>query len=559
MAPPSPITPRSGRAKALRGFPGDRARRALPAALLLASLAAGSVGAVQAYQAQRSHHDMAQALLREYGSFAAFLYLNHLDALFYAHLKQTLGTLGAAVEAGAEPRAALTAALGAPRKAETCPECYPSIAGSWAFYMELPGAEAPIIAGAPTLDAEVVDAYVGAVTAHAREKFRPWLGVAVVHVGAGSEERLLAYSRFGRAAGDTVVFGAELDPSEVKNLAATPFKLADLLPPSMSNGRSNEKLLAVRVLSESGVPLFESAPSALMEPMAEEDIYPMLGGGRIQASVLPEAADLLIIGGLPRNRLPILLTVFGIAGLLALLAAAQMRKEEAFARQRADFVASVSHELRTPLAQLRLFIETLQLGRAHTEEQKVWALGTIDRETRRLTQLVENILHFSRAERGLGGLEMEPADLSVECRDAAASFLPLLRSGQAELVCAVPPGLTAEVHRDSFRQVLLNLLDNAVKYGPAGQTITIRGSRARTAVHIAVEDQGPGVPPAERDLIWDPFRRGASATGSVATGSGIGLSVVREIVLAHRGRAWVEEVPGGGARFVVELPVGEER
>jgi len=338
---------------------------------------------------------------------------------------------------------------------------------------------------------------------------------------------------------------------------ATPFLLADLLPPSMSNGRSNGQLLAVRVLSATGVPLFESDPSAPMEHMVEEEIYPMLGGGRIQASVLPKAAEFLIIGGLPRNRVPMLLTVFGLAGLLALLAAAQMRKEDEFSRQRADFVASVSHELRTPLAQVRLFTETLQLGRAHTEEQKEWALRTIDRETRRLTQLVENVLHFSRAERGLGWLELEPADLSAECRDAVASFLPLLRTGQAQLVCAVPEGLRAGVHRDSFRQVLLNLLDNAVKYGPTGQTITVGGSRTRSAVRLTVEDQGPGVPREERELIWGAFRRGASATGSVTAGSGIGLSVVREIMRAHRGRAWVEDGPGSGARFVVELPAAE--
>jgi signal transduction histidine kinase len=555
--PLSILTTRSERARAFWRARRYRVRRALPATLLLASVAAAGVGAVQAYQAQRSHHVVAKALLREYGSFAAFLYLNHLDALFYGHLKATLGPLQPASPPGTAPGTALSAALAAPRKVDPWCDCYPSIAGTWAFHLRFSAGDEPLVVGSPKPDPARTDEYLEAVSANARTKYRPGLGIAVVPVASGREERLLAYTRIESPNGDTAVSGVELDPAAVKRIMATPFQLADLLPPSMSNGRSNEKLLVVRIISAGGTKLFDSDPSAPMDHAVEERIYPMLGGGTIQASVLPKAADWLIIGGLPRNRLPILLTVFGLAGLLALLAAAQMRKEDEFSRLRSDFVASVSHELRTPLAQVRLFVETLRLGRAHTEEQKEWALGTIDRETHRLTQLVENILHFSRAERGLGTLELEPADLSAECREAAASFLPLLRAGQAELACSVPPGLTAGVHRDSFRQVLLNLLDNAVKYGPAGQTVRIVGSRTDHAVRIAVEDQGPGVPLEERELVWDAFRRGASAVGTVAAGSGIGLSVVREIVRAHNGKAWIEDAAGGGARFVVELPAVE--
>ena len=102
--------------------------------------------------------------------------------------------------------------------------------------------------------------------------------------------------------------------------------------------------------------------------------------------------------------------------------------------------------------------------------------------------------------------------------------------------------------------MVLNLLDNAVRYGPGGQTILVEGKREGGVVRIAVEDEGPGVPMTDRDRIFEPFRRGDHSIGTVVVGSGIGLSVVREIVDAHGGSVWVEDAPGGGARFVFELP-----
>ena len=105
---------------------------------------------------------------------------------------------------------------------------------------------------------------------------------------------------------------------------------------------------------------------------------------------------------------------------------------------------------------------------------------------------------------------------------------------------------------DALRHVLVNLLDNAVKYGPPGQRVTVRVAPAGREVRIAVSDEGPGVPAAERERVWKPFQRG-QRTGAVA-GSGIGLAIVRDIATRHGGRIWIEEREGGGATFVVSLP-----
>jgi signal transduction histidine kinase len=151
-------------------------------------------------------------------------------------------------------------------------------------------------------------------------------------------------------------------------------------------------------------------------------------------------------------------------------------------------------------------------------------------------------------------LDREPADLSLGVREAITSFGPLLPERKGTVVADLPDGLVAEIHGDSIRQVVFNLLDNAVRYGREGQTIRVSGSRTDDSVRIDVDDEGPGVPLDERVRIFEPFHRGEGSLGTVVVGSGIGLAVVSQIVAAHEGRVWVEDAPTGGARFSFELP-----
>jgi signal transduction histidine kinase len=116
------------------------------------------------------------------------------------------------------------------------------------------------------------------------------------------------------------------------------------------------------------------------------------------------------------------------------------------------------------------------------------------------------------------------------------------------------PGVIAPVDKSALRQTLLNLLDNAVKYGPTAQTVVVAMAAEHGLVRVAVEDEGPGIALAERDRIWTPFYRLERDANSAVAGSGIGLAVVRELVTQHGGRVWVERGRTGGARFVVELP-----
>ena len=232
----------------------------------------------------------------------------------------------------------------------------------------------------------------------------------------------------------------------------------------------------------------------------------------------------------------------------------QLRREYEMSRVRADFVASVSHELRTPLAQIRLFSETLLLGRVRSESEGRRSLEIIQQESRRLTHLVENVLYFSRTERGGQHLTPAPARLATIADELIEAFAPLARSGRSQLQLQVRADVEAPVDAGALRQILLDLLDNAVKYGRMDQTITVGIDRRDDRALITVDDQGPGVPEDARARIWQPYSRLASAAASAVAGTGIGLAVVRHLVELHGGSSRVEDGPGGGARFVIELP-----
>ena len=123
------------------------------------------------------------------------------------------------------------------------------------------------------------------------------------------------------------------------------------------------------------------------------------------------------------------------------------------------------------------------------------------------------------------------------------------------LRAALDDELVALVDASAFRQLLLNLLDNAVRYGPPGQMVTVGAARADDRARIWVDDEGPGVPAQDRERIWIPFVRATRARDAARSGSGLGLAVVRELTRLHGGDARVETSPRGGARFIVELPL----
>ena len=339
------------------------------------------------------------------------------------------------------------------------------------------------------------------------------------------------------------------------NIRGSAGEASSLLPPALIKKLPVDSILSISVMTPGGLEVYKSPGWAAKTYTSTDSIEPQFGRLSMRVSLNKEFAEMLVVGGLPRSRLPMLVALFVIATGLLSVALIQLRRQQELARLRTEFVSGVSHELRTPLAQIRWFAELLHMGKLRSEEERERSAGIIDQEARRLTYLVENVLNFSRTEKGTNRVSPSPADLDHEIQEALELFAPLARARKMTITTSLDAGVVVLVDRDALRQVLLNLLDNAAKYGPLGQVITVGSEVTGDHARIWVEDQGPGIPNEDRHRVWEPYVRLNRDAESATGGSGIGLSVVRELVLLHGGRARAESAPGGGARVVIELPL----
>jgi signal transduction histidine kinase len=215
----------------------------------------------------------------------------------------------------------------------------------------------------------------------------------------------------------------------------------------------------------------------------------------------------------------------------------------------ARFAADVSHELRSPLTTLSTSLSVLQRRREEMGDRAQRALDLLTEEVARFEQLVQDLLEISRLD-SKQAFEREPVQLSkLVLHSPSVARLP----GTPVVVDA--EAATAEVRGDKRRleRVLANLVENAVRYGGGVESVRV-ATAPDDVVRLVVDDAGPGVPPQDRERIFDRFSRGSGGGRDVGRGVGLGLALVTEQVAAHDGRVWVEDRPGGGARFVVELP-----
>jgi two-component system sensor histidine kinase KdpD len=217
---------------------------------------------------------------------------------------------------------------------------------------------------------------------------------------------------------------------------------------------------------------------------------------------------------------------------------------------RRALLRSVSHDLRTPLAAIRAITSDLRDGADYDEQTRHDLLDVVGDEAERLDRLVANLLSLSRIESGALAPELQAVDLEEMLADRVRRLSRLLRDVRVETRL---PELVPLVDADYVLvdQVVTNLLENAARHSPPGGTITIEASDRGDAMEVAVSDGGPGVPPGERGVIFEPFRTGSRGPRS----SGIGLAICRAIVEAHGGRMAVADAPGGGARFSFTLPI----
>ena len=236
------------------------------------------------------------------------------------------------------------------------------------------------------------------------------------------------------------------------------------------------------------------------------------------------------------------------AGLMARAAAKARRDDET----KTSFVSNVSHELKTPLAGIGLWIDLLRNGRIGTEDRRRHAYDVIAGENARMVRLVENLLDFSRLESGRTVLHPASVDLAALAAEVAevvrGDFAAHGLEVRTEGVC------TARADADAVKQILLNLLGNAVKYAAAGGPVELATTAADGVVRASVADRGPGLPAAARARVFDRFYRADDALDSKTGGLGLGLSISRALARGMGGDLSVAARPGGGCVFALELP-----
>jgi signal transduction histidine kinase len=368
----------------------------------------------------------------------------------------------------------------------------------------------------------------------------------------GGEVPVALAARHARLGGPVAVYALVLCRSALGTSFFRDLVARRPLAPAAAAGTPNDSLFAVSIVTAAGDPVFSTArddasPYRAGGPLAGWD------GWRAEVAVRRGAAEALLAGGGGRSRVPLLIALLATSAALAVLAVLQLRREHELARLRADFIASVSHELRTPLAQILLFGETLALGRARGEAERRLAMDTIIHEARRLMHMVDNVLVFGRGRRLETADVPAPVALEPVVDAVVASFQPLARLSGVRVETQVSAELEVMATTGGIRQILLNLLDNALKYGPPQQVIVVGAQRDDEQVLLSVDDEGPGIPIPDRERVWSPYVRLRHDLGSGRSGSGIGLSVVRELARAFGGAAWVEGSARGGSRFVVRL------
>ena len=295
-------------------------------------------------------------------------------------------------------------------------------------------------------------------------------------------------------------------------------------------------------------------------PQAEGESLGQAFPGIRAAFSVPENAAVRKQGQLERNAYYMaVLLVLGATTFGAYLLWSDLGRELRLAELRSQFVASVSHELKTPLTAIRMFAETLQMGRQPSVQTQAEYLDTIVNECERLTRLVDNVLQFSRIEQGKKVYQFRQVQLAEAVSAAARAMQYPLEQKGFQLRISLEDGLPAmRADADALQQAVLNLLTNAMKYSGESRVIELELRRQEGEAVIRVRDHGVGIAPEQHTLIFEKFYRVPTAESQHIPGTGLGLTLVAHTAKAHGGRVEVRSAPGEGSTFSLCLPLGSE-
>jgi signal transduction histidine kinase len=317
------------------------------------------------------------------------------------------------------------------------------------------------------------------------------------------------------------------------------------------------------VASDAGIALLDDTGRAVagslragQKPLVTSEVGHALPHWRVALYLNDPAA-------LTRNARPlalmlslIVVMMVAVIAIGGALIATDLNRQLRLARQKTDFVSNVSHELKTPLTSIRMFSEMLADEKVSDPAQRKQFLTIISAEAARLTRLINNVLDFARMERGEKKYHFERCDLNAIARDTVAAFRPQLESKGFEVkLSAAHAPVFVHGDCDALAQVLVNLLSNAEKYSADGREVSVEVSApAGACAELRVLDRGPGVPRGAEEKIFEQFFRAHDSLSSGIQGSGLGLTLARQIVRAHDGDIRYARREEGGSVFTLQLP-----
>ncbi|HYO79665.1 MAG TPA: HAMP domain-containing sensor histidine kinase [Thermoanaerobaculia bacterium] len=310
-----------------------------------------------------------------------------------------------------------------------------------------------------------------------------------------------------------------------------------------------QKLAASAAAAGPGRRVVSVASTALatrpsLQPDPKWELLAVHRDGSVDAVVARSRARNLLVGT----------SILGILGAAIVLAMIYIRRTEALARQQLEFGSAMSHELRTPVAVVSAAAENLSRGVVDSRERGREYGAVLERESRRLAQMIEQVLEFART-RGAHAYARAAIDACEPVRMAVEATSAFAREHGRVVELRLPAGeAIVEADRDALARAVQNLIGNAVKYAGDEPLIVVSVSVESRFVCISVSDRGPGIPAHERARIAEPFFRGARAVDEQIPGTGLGLALVQRIAAAHAGRLTIESREGDGATFTIRLP-----
>ena len=526
------------------------------AALGLSSLAALVLVAMLALQAMRASQEqarMADRSLRDYAAFGAATFFSRSAYMIVNSTGYFLGVVDASLSRTGQPNTALSAALAVSDSAFIC-DCGPKLR---------------------MLEARIIDQRTGATLAtRRRTRVSPIDATPVDPLrilpaatpamrwrlyGTEANGSLIAMRRLeATVSGAPVIVVLAFDGRSVTEeiFADVYASFPNLLPTALLNAPRNDSIIAIDVRSTDDKAFAHFGPATARHQQSLQNY-----GGQNTAAVignLTSSAEQTLRAtmlGAPRGTMVVLLTTMTLLAVFSTMWFAW--RSHRLGRLRMDFASSVSHELRTPLTEIMLYAELIESGRTRRNDSTESAARTIRGEARRLHQLVENSLHMARTERRLVRLSPAPESLATIIDELLDVYAPIAARSGAQITHDGDTTVTASVDPDAIRHILLNVLDNALRYGPAGGRVHVVTERLGAMAAITVDDEGPGVPAAERARVFEPYVRLDRDVGQVTTGNGIGLAVVADLVREMHGTVRIDDAPIGGARVFIQFPVVE--